>query len=72
MKTAVEWLYEQFLEGRHHTDKEYEEIFNKALEMEQKQDSKRLLFVYKVSLIIGLEKTGELLKEVEKEIKQEQ
>ena len=35
--TAVEWLYEQFLEGRHHTDKEYEEIFNQAKEMEKQQ-----------------------------------
>jgi hypothetical protein len=37
-KTAVEWLYEQFLEGRHHTDKEYEEIFNQAKEMEKQQE----------------------------------
>jgi hypothetical protein len=35
--TAVEWLYEQFLEGRHHTDKEYEEIFIQAEEMEKQQ-----------------------------------
>jgi hypothetical protein len=48
---------------------EIEQLF---LKWQQEQDSKRLLFVYKVSLIIGLEKTGELLKEVEKEIKQEQ
>ena len=36
-QTAVEWLYEQFLEGRHHTDKEYEEIFIQAKEMEKQQ-----------------------------------
>ena len=45
---------------------EIEQLF---LKWQQEQDSKRLLFVYKVSLIIGLEKTGKLLKEVEKEIK---
>jgi len=44
---------------------EIEQLF---LKWQQEQDSKRLLFVYKVSLIIGLEKTGKLLKEVEKEI----
>ena len=33
--TAVEWLYEQFLDGRHHTDKEYKEIFEEAKEMEK-------------------------------------
>lgn len=48
---------------------EIEQLF---LKWQQEQDSKRLLFVYKVSLIIGLEKTGKLLKEVEKEIKQQQ
>ena len=36
-QTAVEWLYEQFKEGRHHTDKEYEKIFIQAKEMENKQ-----------------------------------
>jgi hypothetical protein len=66
-QTAVEFLESQyrFLELTK-TD------FEQAKEMEEKQDAKRLLFAYKVSLIIGLEKTGELLKEVDKEIKQEQ
>jgi len=36
-KTAVEWLDEQFLDGRHHTDKEYKEIFEEAKEMEKQQ-----------------------------------
>jgi HEPN domain-containing protein len=37
MKTAVEWLHNQLLEGRHHTDKEYQIIIAKAKEIEKQQ-----------------------------------
>ena len=79
-QTAVEWLVDKML----YIDNEYDmklitkgeyqakrrDIIDQAKEMEQVQDTKRLLFFYKVSLIIGLKKTGKLLKEVDKEIKQ--
>ena len=72
-QTAVEWLVEQLFKTNNNTTDskkmDSESIIQQAKEMEEIQDSKRLLFAYKVSLIIGLEKTGELLKEVEKEIK---
>jgi hypothetical protein len=80
--TALEWYDTQIwalqirLEKKEICLGEYEvkkaELFKQAKEMEEIQDSKRLLFAYKVSLIIGLEKTGKLLKEVEKEIKQQE
>jgi hypothetical protein len=72
-QTAVELLVEQLFKTNNNTTDskkmDSESIIQQAKEMEEIQDSKRLLFAYKVSLIIGLEKTGELLKEVEKEIK---
>ncbi len=37
--------------------------------MEKVKEAKRLLFLGKVSQVIGFDKTAELLKEVEKEIK---
>ena len=68
-QTAVEWLTYKFYANEGIMKSEWLE---QAKEMEQVQDTKRLLFFYKVSLIIGLKKTGKLLKEVDKEIKQEQ
>jgi hypothetical protein len=67
-ETVVEWFANRISHGGLVSKKQFEELLEQTKEMEQKQDSKRLLFVYKVSLIIGLDKTGELLKEVEKEI----
>lgn len=77
-KSAVEWLVDKML----YIDNEYDmklitkgeyqakrrDIINQAKEIEQVQDTKRLLFFYKVSLIIGLKKAGKLLKEVDKEL----
>jgi hypothetical protein len=61
----------EFLESQYRFLELTKTDFEQAKKIEEIQDSKRLLFAYKVSLIIGLEKTGELLKEVDKEIKQE-
>jgi hypothetical protein len=70
-QTALEYLMENLI-AIPYSEQDFEynnNCWNKAERIEKVQDSKRLLFVYKVSLIIGLEKTGELLKEVEQEIK---
>ena len=67
-QTAVEWLEDKIQSNM--TFMEILGLIRQAKEMEQVQDTKRLLFFYKVSLIIGLKKTGKLLKEVDKEIKQ--
>lgn len=45
------------------------EVIHKAKEIENKETLKRQLFIAKVSEIIGAEKTIELLKEVNNEIK---
>ena len=50
------------------TDKS-KNIFKQYKEMELKEKSKKELFIGKVSEIIGAEKTIELLKEVNNEIK---
>ena len=44
-------------------------IFEQAKEMERKEKAKKKLFIGKVSEIIGAEKTIELLREVNTEIK---
>jgi len=70
-QTALEYLMENLI-AIPYSEQDFEyniNCWNKSERIEKVQDSKRLLFVYKVSLIIGLEKTGELLKEVEQEIK---
>jgi hypothetical protein len=64
--TAVEWLEERFLQTEGNL---YEEDFVKAKEIEKKEKLKHQLFIGKVSEIIGFEKTVELLKEVNNEIK---
>ena len=44
-------------------------VLGEAKNMEKVQEAKRLLFIGKVSQIVGFDKTAELLKEVEQEIK---
>ena len=74
MKTAVEWLGEQIsykmttgeIISYH---KNITSVFEQAKEMEKKENLKRQLFIGKVSEIIGAEKTIELLKEVNNEIR---
>ena len=65
--TAVEFLENELLD-LFNTHFPFE-LFEKAQSMEKVKEAKRLLFIGKVSQIIGFDKTAELLKEVEKEIK---
>jgi hypothetical protein len=44
-------------------------VLGQAKNEEKVKEAKRLLFLGKVSQVIGFDKTAELLKEVEKEIK---
>lgn len=80
--TAVEWLFEQltevdykcinktFLQNNNSlAGYKLRELFEQAKEMEKKEKAKKQLFIGKVSEIIGAEKTIELLKEVNNEIK---
>ncbi len=65
--TAVDFLVETI-------DKKYLNAFitrivEQAKEMEKKEKAKKQLFIGKVSEIIGAEKTIELLKEVNNEIR---
>lgn len=61
--TTVEWFYQRMFA------KDIESVFKQAKEMEKKETLKKQLFIGKVSEIIGAEKTLELLKEVNNEIK---
>jgi len=73
-QTAVEFLEEELLKlfGDHlpfellDEAKEIEE--QQAKRIEKVKEAKRLLFIGKVSQIIGFDKTAKLLKEVEQEI----
>jgi hypothetical protein len=47
MKTAVEWLDEQFKKVNHLTENEWIELFNKAKEMEKEQRKKDFVNGYK-------------------------
>ena len=65
-QTAVEWLldsldYNQNMLG-------IKEIIEQAKEMESKERLKHLLFIGKVTEILGFDKTVELLKECNNEI----
>ena len=64
--TAVEWLEKRFLQTESNL---YQEDFVKAKEIELKEKAKKQLFIGKVSEIIGADKTIELLKEVNNEIR---
>lgn len=69
--TAIEWLEENLISEPYSENefKHNKECWNKAENMEKVKEAKRLLFLGKVSQVIGFDKTAELLKEVEKEIK---
>jgi hypothetical protein len=68
--TAVEWLFENLNIYVLSEDMKAEiEIFEKAKEMETKEKLKHQLFIGKVSDVIGFEKTLNLLKEVNEEIR---
>jgi len=69
MNSQVEWFWEKL--RRYDTSSWIvkERIFKHAKEMETKEKLKHQLFIGKVSDVIGFEKTIELLKEVNEEIK---
>jgi hypothetical protein len=69
MDSQVEWFWEKL--RRYDTSSwiAKERIFKQAKEMERKEKLKHQLFIGKVSDVIGFEKTIELLKEVNEEIK---
>jgi len=66
MKTAVDFLWDE-LECL--IPAECQEAYVKAKEMETKEKLKHQLFIGKMSELIGFEKTVELLKQVNEEIK---
>lgn len=69
--TPIEYLEENLISEPYSENqfKHNKECWNKAENMEKVKEAKRLLFLGKVSEFIGCRKTIELLKEVEKEIK---
>lgn len=66
--SLIKWLVENLDPYIMWIDKS-KNIFEQAKEMEIKEKAKRQLFIGKVSEIIGAEKTIELLKEVNNDIK---
>lgn len=66
--SLVKWVVEDLDPYIMWTDKS-KNIFKQYKEMELKEKAKKELFIGKVSEIIGAEKTIELLREVNKEIK---
>ena len=66
--SLIKWVVEDLDPYITWTDKS-KNIFKQAKEIERKEKAKRELFIGKVSEIIGAEKTIELLKEVNNEIK---
>jgi hypothetical protein len=64
-KTGVEWLVQQICGD--HTEQWQKEI-EQAKAMESKERLKHLLFIGKVTEILGFDKTVELLKECNNEI----
>jgi len=69
--TPIEYLEENLISEPYSENdfKHNKDCWNKAENMEKVKEAKRLLFLGKVSQVIGYDKTAELLKEVEKEIK---
>lgn len=67
--TPIEWFWGKLIKYDTSSWSVKQKIFNHAKEMEKKETLKRQLFIGKVSEIIGAEKTIELLKEVNNEIK---
>ena len=67
--TAVEWLVTEIAMKNNDINFDFWAAVEQAKEMELKEKAKRQLFIGKVSEIIGVEKTIELLKEVNNEIR---
>ena len=68
MDSSIEWLWKKLIKYDTSSWIVKQKIFNHAKEMEKKEILKRQLFIGKVSEIIGVEKTIELLREVNNEI----
>ena len=71
MKTAVEWLVEQFNKYELANHEVKLKIIKQAKKIEYNQKLKYQLFIGKVSEIIGDKKTFELLKECQETFKSE-
>ena len=67
--TAVEWLVTEIAMKNNDINFDFWAAVEQAKEMELKEKAKKQLFIGKVSEIIGAEKTIELLKEVNNEIR---
>ena len=68
-QTAVEWLVEQLENHNGITRAGFEKCIQEAKEMEKKNRLKYQLFIGKANEIIGFDKTLELLKQCNNEIK---
>ena len=68
-QTAVEWLVEQLENHNGVTRAGFEKCIQEAKEMEKKNRLKHQLFIGKANEIIGFDKTLELLKQCNNEIK---
>lgn len=68
-QTAVEWLVEQFNTTINYTLEEYQLKIEQAKAMEKKEKLKHQLFIGKVTEILGFDKTVELLKQCNDEIR---
>ena len=68
-QTAVEWLVEQLENHNGITRAGFEKCIQEAKEMEKKNRLKHQLFIGKANEIIGFDKTLELLKQCNNEIK---
>jgi len=67
-QTAVEWLVDKML-TEHHSKIEWDKIVDQAKAMETKEKLKHQLFIGKVTEILGFDKTVELLKQCNDEIR---
>jgi hypothetical protein len=67
-ETAVEWFEDQVGHSCLMALKEFNEKFEQAKAMESKERLKHLLFIGKVTEILGFDKVVELLKECNNEI----
>ena len=69
MDSSIEWFWNKLIKYDTSSWSVKQNIFNRAKEMEKKEKAEKQLFIGKVSEIIGADKTIELLKEVNNEIR---
>jgi hypothetical protein len=73
-KSGLKWFYNEVEQlstrsGIHMSWVMMDNLFKDAIEIEKHEDLKRQMFIGKVSEIIGMDKTVELLKECQETIK---